>query len=44
MLFLRIAARDEVDMDGLTGALLGVVDKTMQPGQASLWLREQEQG
>lgn len=32
------AARDEVDMDKLTTALMGVVDETLQPEQASLWL------
>jgi hypothetical protein len=31
--------RDQVDLDTLTGELLGVVDQTMQPLQASLWLR-----
>jgi hypothetical protein len=31
--------RDEVDLATLTGELLGVVDETMQPTQASLWLR-----
>jgi hypothetical protein len=31
--------RDEVDLDTLTGELLAVVEKTMQPTQASLWLR-----
>ncbi|NJN45111.1 MAG: hypothetical protein HC806_10610 [Anaerolineae bacterium] len=34
-----LIARDEVDMDKLTAALLGVVDETMQPEHASLWLR-----
>jgi len=33
-------ARDEVDMEKLTNALLGVVDETMQPEQFSLWLRQ----
>ena len=33
-------ARDEVDMEKLTTALLGVVDETMQPEMASLWLKE----
>jgi hypothetical protein len=32
--------RDEVDLDTLTGELLGVVDQTMQPTQASVWLRD----
>jgi hypothetical protein len=40
----RIAAfnarlRDQVDLDPLTAELLAVVDQTMQPTQASLWLR-----
>ena len=33
--------RDPVDLDTLTAALLAVVDQTMQPTQASLWLRPQ---
>jgi hypothetical protein len=28
-----------VDLDTLTGELLAVVDQTMQPTQATLWLR-----
>ncbi len=32
------AARDEVDIELLTVALLGVVDETMQPDRISLWL------
>jgi hypothetical protein len=31
--------RDQVDLDALHGELLGVVDQTMQPTQAHLWLR-----
>jgi hypothetical protein len=31
--------RDQVDLDALRGELLGVVDQTMQPTTASLWLR-----
>jgi hypothetical protein len=31
--------RDEVDLTTLTGELLAVVDQTMQPTRASLWLR-----
>ena len=31
--------RDQVDLDVLRGELLAVVDQTMQPTQASLWLR-----
>ena len=33
-------ARDEVDMERLAGALLGVVEETMQPESVSLWLRK----
>ncbi len=33
--------RDQVDLDGLTAEMLGVVDETMQPTRASLWLRPQ---
>ncbi|HEY7599953.1 MAG TPA: hypothetical protein VH741_08500 [Candidatus Limnocylindrales bacterium] len=33
--------RDQIDLGTLTGELLGVVDQTMQPTQASLWLRPQ---
>jgi hypothetical protein len=32
-------ARDEVDMDVLTTALLGMVEDTMQPEQVSMWLK-----
>jgi hypothetical protein len=31
--------RDQVDLDALHGELLAVVDQTMQPNRASLWLR-----
>jgi hypothetical protein len=31
--------RDQVDLDALHGELLAVVDQTMQPTRASLWLR-----
>ena len=31
--------RNQVDLDTLTADLLGVVDQTMQPTAASLWLR-----
>jgi hypothetical protein len=34
--------RDQVDLTTLTDELLAVVDQTMQPTQASLWLRPQE--
>jgi len=33
--------RDQVDLDALHGELLAVVDQTMQPTHASLWLRPQ---
>jgi hypothetical protein len=33
-------ARDEVDMDRLAGALLGVVEETIQPEGISLWLKK----
>jgi hypothetical protein len=35
--------RDELDLDSLTVELLGVVDQTMQPTKASLWLRPTSQ-
>jgi hypothetical protein len=31
--------RDQVDLDTMTDELLAVVDETMQPTQASVWLR-----
>jgi N-terminal 7TM region of histidine kinase len=34
-----VRLRDQVDLDTLTAELLAVVDQTMQPTQASLWLR-----
>jgi hypothetical protein len=33
--------REQVDLDTLTAELLAVADQTMQPTQASLWLRPQ---
>ena len=33
--------RDQLDLDTLSAELLAVVDQTMQPTQASLWLRPQ---
>jgi hypothetical protein len=33
--------RQQVELDSLTGELLGVVEQTMQPTQVSLWLRPQ---
>jgi hypothetical protein len=35
--------RDEVDLDTLSDELLAVVDQTMQPSAASLWLRPSAQ-
>jgi hypothetical protein len=32
----------EIDLDTLTGELLAAVERTMQPTQMSLWLRQQE--
>jgi hypothetical protein len=31
--------RDQVDLDTLTGEVLAVAERTMQPTRASLWLR-----
>jgi hypothetical protein len=36
--------RDQVDLDALHGELLAVVDRTMQPATASLWLRQPTAG
>jgi hypothetical protein len=33
--------REQVDLDALSAKLLAVVDQTMQPTMASLWLRPQ---
>jgi hypothetical protein len=33
--------RDQVDLDTLTAEVLAMVDQTMQPTQASLWLQPQ---
>jgi hypothetical protein len=37
-----LIARDEVDMDKLAAALIGVVDETMQPETVSLWLAQEK--
>jgi hypothetical protein len=34
--------REEVDLDHLTNSILGVVEETVQPAHASLWLRERD--
>jgi hypothetical protein len=36
-----VRLREQVDLDALSAELLAVVDQTMQPTQASLWLRPQ---
>jgi hypothetical protein len=36
--------REEIDLDTLSAELLAVVDQTMRPTQASLWLRPSAQG
>ena len=36
--------RDEVNVDRLTTELVGMVEETMQPAHASLWLRETPRG
>jgi hypothetical protein len=35
--------RDEIDLDALSAELLAVVDQTIQPTRASLWLRPADQ-
>lgn len=35
-------ARDEVELEKLTGALVNVVSETMQPTSISLWLRQEQ--
>jgi hypothetical protein len=36
--------RDQIDLDTLSSELLGVVDQTMEPTRASLWLRPSAPG
>jgi hypothetical protein len=38
-----VRMRDEVDLDALSAELLAVVDQTIQPTRASLWLRPADQ-
>ncbi len=38
------AARDEVDLERLTGVLLATVEETMQPEHVALWLRKAGEG
>ena len=35
-----LAVRSEVDMDSMSGALLGAVGRSLQPRDLSLWLRD----
>jgi MFS family permease len=39
-----ITARDEVDQENLTAALVGVIQETVQPENASLWLIRRSEG
>ena len=34
--------REEIDLDSLSAELLAVIDQTMQPTQASLWLQPRD--
>jgi hypothetical protein len=36
--------RDQIDLDTLSSELLAVVDQTMEPTQASFWLRPSRHG
>ena len=39
-----VTARDETDLDALTGELARVVQETLQPERVSVWLRETRRG
>ena len=39
-----VTARDETDLDALTGELARVVQETMQPESVSVWLRQTGKG
>ena len=39
-----MTARNEVELDNLTAALLGLANETMQPSRVSLWLTEKTDG
>jgi len=39
-----VRLRQQIDLDALSAELLGVIDQTMQPTQASLWLRPLAEG
>ncbi|MFN2246119.1 MAG: hypothetical protein ACK2U4_03320, partial [Candidatus Promineifilaceae bacterium] len=38
-----LTARDEVDLEQISGALMASIKETMQPQTAVLWLRESKQ-
>jgi hypothetical protein len=44
MAAFSVRLRDHTDLDTLTAEVLGVVDQTMQPTRASLWLRPSPPG
>jgi hypothetical protein len=39
-----VRLRDQVDLDTLSAEFLAVVDQTVEPTKASLWLRPSPQG